>query len=128
MAQIGKIISWGIQRFVKFFGHIPSFFIRLFYPVKKGTIVFWSYDFKQYSCNPRYLSEYIMENHPEFEIYWAFRKKVNIDGLDKRIKCVRYATMEFKKVMKNNNLEFTFEDMICAEEEADDHEGHDHNH
>ena len=99
MAQIGKIISWGIQRFVKFFGHIPSFFIRLFYPVKKGTIVFWSYDFKQYSCNPRYLSEYIMENHPEFEIYWAFRKKVNIDGLDKRIKCVRYATMEFKKVM-----------------------------
>ena len=38
-------------------------------------------------------------------------------------------TKEFKKFMKDNELEFTFEDMICAEEEAEDgHEGHDHNH
>ena len=38
------------------------------------------------------------------------------------------ATKEFKKFMKDNNLEFTFDDMICAEESEDEHEGHDHSH
>ena len=38
-------------------------------------------------------------------------------------------TKEFKKFMKDNNLEFTFDDMICAEEDSEDeHEGHDHSH
>ena len=94
MSHYKDIIHWGFTRFIKFFGNIPSLFIRLFYPVKKGRVVFWSYDFKQYSCNPRYLSEYILENHPDFEVIWAFRKRVNTDGIDKRIKCVKYPTWE----------------------------------
>lgn len=104
MSHYKDIIHWGFTRFIKFFGNIPSLFIRLFYPVKKGRVVFWSYDFKQYSCNPRYLSEYILENHPDFEVIWAFRKRVNTDGIDKRIKCVKYPTWEYKKAM--NTAEF----------------------
>ena len=104
MSHLKDTIHWGFTRFVKFFGNIPSLFIRLFYPIKKGRVVFWSYDFKQYSCNPRYLSEYILENHPEFEVIWAFRKRVNTDGIDKRIKCVKYPTWEYKKAM--NTAEF----------------------
>ena len=36
-------------------------------------------------------------------------------------------TSEFKKFMKNNEIEYTFEDLICTDEsEDDDHEGHNH--
>ena len=41
----------------------------------------WSYYFKQYSCNPRYLTEFLLENNPEYEIYWIFRKNVDIFAL-----------------------------------------------
>ncbi|MBQ9125568.1 MAG: hypothetical protein IJY13_02795, partial [Clostridia bacterium] len=38
-------------------------------------------------------------------------------------------TKEFKKFMKDNQIEFTFDDMICAEEDSEDeHKGHDHSH
>ncbi|MBO5867151.1 MAG: hypothetical protein J6Q55_03785, partial [Clostridia bacterium] len=38
------------------------------------------------------------------------------------------ATKEFKKFMKDNEMEFTFEDLICTEEESEEegHEGHNH--
>ena len=38
------------------------------------------------------------------------------------------ATKEFAKFMKDNEIEYTFEDMICAEEDSDEdsHEGHNH--
>ena len=104
MAQISKVLAWSAQRFVKFFGNIPSLLIRLFCPIKKGTVIFWSFDGKQYSCNPRYLSEYILENHPEFKVYWFFRKNVNIEGIDRRIECVRYKSWKYKLIM--NTAEF----------------------
>ena len=39
-------------------------------------------------------------------------------------------TKEFKKFMKENEIEFTFDDLICTEEDAegDSHEGHNHSH
>lgn len=104
MNKIKDTFHWGYTRFIKFFGNVPSLFIRLFYPIRKGRVILWSYDFKQYSCNPRYLSEYILENYPDFEIIWAFKKKVNTDDIDKRIKCVKYPTWEYKKAM--NTAEF----------------------
>ena len=64
----------------------------------------WAYNFKQYSCNPRYLTEYLLKNNPEFEIYWVFRKKVDISGIDSRIKCVRFRSLEYYKLV--NSAEF----------------------
>ena len=37
-------------------------------------------------------------------------------------------TAEFKKFMKDNEIEYTFDDMICTEEDEDEHEGHNHTH
>ena len=39
----------------------------------KKRIVFFSYFGAQYSCNPKYISEYMQERHPDFEIIWAFK-------------------------------------------------------
>ena len=45
-----------------------------FFPIKKGRVLLSSYLGESYSCNPKYISEYLQKNYPEkFEIVWAFK-------------------------------------------------------
>ena len=104
MKRFGQISGWCINRISKFFGNIPSFFIRLFLPVRKGTVLCWSYDFKQYSCNPRYLTEYLLENNPELKIYWVFRGTNPPADVDSRIRCLKFHSWEYLIVA--NTAEF----------------------
>lgn len=104
MKNIGPAIAWGLNRFVKVFGNIFSLTVGCFTKVEKGKVMCWAYNFKQYGCNPRYLTEYLLEHNPEFDIYWVFRKKVDISGIDKRIKCVRFRSLEYYKLV--NTAEF----------------------
>lgn len=104
MNRVGQFLAWCLNRLTKSFGNIPSVFLRLFYPVRKGTIVCWSYDFKQYSCNPRYLTEYILDNYPDMEIYWIFRGNPDLKDVDSRIKCIKFHTWEYYKII--NTAEF----------------------
>ena len=95
MKDLGPAIVWGLNRIGKVFGNIFSFIIRCFTRVHKGRMMCWAYTFKQYSCNPRYLTEYLLENNTEFEIFWVFRGNVDTSGVDKRIKCVRYKSLQY---------------------------------
>lgn len=104
MKSSSQAIRWGINRFFKIFGHIPAFFIRLFCPVKKGRVMCSAYFFKQYACNPRYITEYLLENFPEYEIYWVFKRGVNTKGIDKRVKCIR--RYSWKQIVVANTAEF----------------------
>ena len=104
MKNIGKSIGWGFKLFCRTPRNIISSFIRMGTPVKKGLVVCWSYNFKQYSCNPRALTEYLLENHPEFEIVWVFKKGVDTSGIDKRVRCVTYRSIEYLKAI--NSAEF----------------------
>ena len=81
MKDLGPAIVWGLNRIGKVFGNIFSLIIRCFTKVHKGRMMCWAYTFKQYSCNPRYLTEYLLENNTEFEIFWVFRG--NVDTADK---------------------------------------------
>ena len=107
MKSFKKLVSavgWRLNRFFMAFGNLFSLTARCFTTVRKGRVMMWAYTFKQYSCNPRYLTEYLLENDPEFEIYWVFRRKVDISGIDKRIKCVRYLSLKY--FMLVNTAEF----------------------
>ena len=95
MKDLGPAIVWGLNRIGKVFGNIFSFIIRCFTRVHKGRMMCWAYTFKQYSCNPRYLTEHLLENNTEFEIFWVFRGNVDTSGVDKRIKCVRYKSLRY---------------------------------
>lgn len=95
MKDLGPAIVWGLNRIGKVFGNIFSLIIRCFTRVHKGRMMCWAYTFKQYSCNPRYLTEYLLENNTEFEIFWVFRGNVDTSGVDKRIKCVRYKSLRY---------------------------------
>lgn len=104
MKNIGQAFVWGIKRLNKLPRNIVSFFIRLAIPVKKGIVLCWAYKFNQYSCNPRYLTEFLLENNEEYDIYWVFRKKVNTNDIDKHIKCVRFRSWRYQILV--NTAEF----------------------
>lgn len=104
MAKIGGAIGWVLSRIVKSPGNLLSRLIRLSTNVKSGRVLCWAYNYKQYGCNPRYLTEYLLEHHPDMEIVWAFRRGVDISAVDKRIKCVRCFSWEYLKMV--NSAEF----------------------
>ena len=104
MKRVGGAIAWGLNRAIKSFGNMLSMSVRLGIKVKPGRVVCWAYNYKQYGCNPRYLTEYLLEHYPDMEIVWVFRKGVNISAVDKRVKCVRFRTWEYLKMV--NSAEF----------------------
>lgn len=71
------------------------FFVSIFnvLPLKKNKIFFLGYYGSQYGCNPKYLCEYIIKNHPEWDIVWGFTQpeRHKIFGIRK----VRYLSLHF---------------------------------
>lgn len=65
----------------------------------KKRIVFFSYFGAQYSCNPKYICEHLLEYAPEFEIIWAFKRPENFKKLESQnIKTVRYLSFSFIRI------------------------------
>ena len=88
-----------LNRIVKTPLNIAAWIANLTTPIKRGRVVCWAYNFHQYSCNPRYLTEHLIKHNPEFEIYWVFRKGVYSSELPKGIKVVRFRTWEYLRLM-----------------------------
>lgn len=104
MKRLGAKIGWGLNRVTKLFGNAVSMFVRCGVGVKRGRVLCWAYNYKQYGCNPRYLTEYILEHCPDMEVVWVFRRGVDISGIDSRVKCVRFRSLEYLKMV--NSAEF----------------------
>lgn len=57
-------------------------FLFPIFKIKKNRIIFSSYNGEQYSCNPKYISEYLNSNFKnEFEIIWSFNKPKDFEKL-----------------------------------------------
>lgn len=65
---------------VKFINKI----MRIF-PIRKNRCFLYSSYGINYGCNPKYISEYLVENNPEIEVVWAFNypEKYDIKGIKK---------------------------------------------
>ena len=99
MKRLLQIIGWVLNRIAKTPRNILAWVANLTTPIVPGRVVCWSYNFQQYSCNPRYLTEYLLRHNPEFEIYWVFRKGVDVSQLPEGVKVVRFRTWEYLKLM-----------------------------
>lgn len=64
-----KLIQFLKKKVVLFLIHIFNMF-----PVKNNKIFLYSYYGSQYGCNPKYITEYILEHFPKgyFDLVWAF--------------------------------------------------------
>ena len=65
------------------------------FPIKNNRIFFSAYSGRQYSCNPKYISDWIEQNYKdEFEIIWAFNEPDAFSYLKNRyIKCVKFKSI-----------------------------------
>lgn len=64
--------------------------IKIAVPVKKGRVYCVAHGGSKYSCNPKYISEYILEFFPDrFELIWPISNDACIENVDRRVKFVK---------------------------------------
>ena len=72
---------------------------RIFYifPIRKNRVLFQSFREKQYSCNPKYISEKLHEMYgDDVEIGWSFRNPGQFSDLkEKGVRVMKSRTLEF---------------------------------
>lgn len=96
-----------INRIERLVWYIMAMIVRPFIKVKNNRIFCWSYSAKKYACNPRALTEYILENHAnEYEIYWGFDKDVDVSMLDERIHVVRKYNLSYLYALYSSKFVF----------------------
>ncbi len=70
--------------------------IFLVFPIKFNRILVFSYSGKNYTCSPKYISEYLEKNRPgKYEIIWAFNDITAFKQLTKKYKLVKYGSIAF---------------------------------
>lgn len=84
---------------IKTVGYLLKFFIKtfqFFLPIKQ-QILFIAYGGKQYSCNPKYITEYLIKHYPnKFNIVWAFSEPEKFAYLkEKGIKIIPRKSLSF---------------------------------
>lgn len=77
--------------------HILFHIIGIFVRVKKNRILFYSFTGEQYSCSPKYITEFLNEEHPsEYEMIWAFKDVEKFRQIvPQDVKCVKYQSLMF---------------------------------
>lgn len=64
--------------------------------LKRNQVLFFSYFGTRYSCNPKYISEYLEAHHPDIKIVWAFENPQEHYSLEERgIELVPFNTLRF---------------------------------
>lgn len=85
-----------IKLMTAYFGRIilHSFY---FLPIKNNRVMFISMEAKQYSCNPRYITEYMQEKYPgKYEIIWTFQEPERFSYLKERgVKICKYRSLQY---------------------------------
>ncbi|SEH75024.1 CDP-glycerol glycerophosphotransferase [Ruminococcus flavefaciens] len=72
---------------------LRCFFI---FKIRPKTVLFSAYSGKQYSCNPKYICEFLLkETKDELEIVWAFNDPNEFNNIDPRIKKIKFKSLKF---------------------------------
>lgn len=86
-----------------------SFILKFSIPIKRGRVICWSDNYHHYSCNPKYISEYIacLSDQP-FELIWVFKKKrINEIELPASIKKIAYNTLSYLYYLNSSEFIIT---------------------
>lgn len=77
--------------------YVTRVFTHLFwiFPIKRNRVLFVSQNGGQYSCNPKYISEYLV-NQKKYEIIWAFNDPEKFAELKEQgVKLVKYRSLQY---------------------------------
>ena len=85
-----------------------ALFYRLFSKIHKKQILFSSYYGKNYSCNPRAITEHLIGNHNgEYTLYWILNHGADASSVPSEVKVVRPNTFEYIKVLYSSEYLIT---------------------
>lgn len=85
-----------------------SYIISRLTTIKDNRILCSSYDNTKYSCNPRYITEYLLNNAPgKYEIYWSFANKKIPSSLPAEIRVVKYLSLKYLYVLSTSKFLFS---------------------
>lgn len=98
---------------------ITWFLSKIFWilPLDNNKLFFSSFDGKQYSDSPKYISDYMLKKYPELKIVWGFNKTLNLDKtvIDPKIICCKKGTIKYyinlytsKQIITNDFISTTF--------------------
>lgn len=77
---------------------IISILLRPFIKINNNSILFWSWNSRQYSCNPKALSDYLSSNHnDEFKIFWSFKDNLKFPT-EKKITPLKWGSWKYLRV------------------------------
>ncbi len=85
-----------LREYVKIAGAVVlRSFAKLFwvFPIRKNRVVFSSYSGLSYSCNPKYICEYMKMHCPDYELVWLLAVPENAAAIS-GIKAVRYRSLK----------------------------------
>ena len=76
------------------------------FPIKKNRIICYSFNGKQYSCNPRRITEYLLQNYPDkFEIIWAFKDPSKLKNIvPNKIKITKFRSLKYYYLAKTSKV------------------------
>lgn len=105
---MGRLLKYGIKVYGQFWRY--AFCLGLKHkPMETNKIVFMSHKGKQYSCNPQYICEYLMEKYPgQFQMVWALKEPEKYEFLkEKGIRVVSYESVAHLQEMMTAKIIIT---------------------
>ena len=121
---MSSFISVQISRIRRLFWLLLAMVIRSLVKVDRKSIFFWSYNFKQYACSPKYLCEYILKKHPgEYRLYWGLNHNVDTSSIPEGVTVVRHCSLKYlialyrSKFIVNNMRNFRMDSFFFKKKE-----------
>ena len=76
-----------------------------FFPIKMKRLLFYSFNGKQYSCNPKQITEKLLTDCSDLEIIWAFKNPKLFEGkINSNIKIVKYRRVQYYYLAKTSKV------------------------
>ncbi len=104
--RIYRLLRGGLKdRLLKTVQKFRRRFLAFWYsltPIQPNKIIFWSNNFTFYGCNPKHISEYLLQAYDnKFQIVWVFDSKIPVPAdIDKKIKVVTYYSNEYLRELQ----------------------------
>lgn len=96
------------DRIKRGFIYLVAMIIRTFSKINRKRIFMWSFNADKYACNPRAITEYLLNEFPDdYEIFWAFKDGYIPKGIDKRIKIVRKHSIAYLRALYTSKFVIT---------------------
>ena len=99
--ELKKVFRFAGVYAIRFFSGIFDIF-----PIKKKRILFYSFNGKSFSCNPREVFSYLYDhNRKDYEFIWSFRNpEDHTDELNDDVKVVRFRSLKHYYYMKTSRV------------------------